>query len=293
MTSRPLWMVAVVVLLAGCTPTSGQADPEERLDLADTSYEVFPPTARFGDTPRALLRNTGKVPLEYHHDFLLETFVDGSWQTIQQPTGRESMCDFSSTALLLHPGDSESQGITACNGHGRPRALPAGRYRVTKIVLTVPSDPDGSPTEIQTTSEFEVAEPLAEIPDPSECVVLCISDTRVEGGEVVQVSFAPPRRYIWGVPSEIHAGTAETITPVAWLTAWQDKDQELMTNWPGERFGWEDIGFRGSDEWDWLVPTRLEPGIYSIVKEGITEGNSPVEDRIKTWTVSFEVTENL
>jgi hypothetical protein len=139
-------------------------------------------------------------------------------------------------------------------------------------------------------SEFRVAEPTVDVPPPSDCHVLCISDTHVVAGQTVRVSFDPHERYTWGAASEVHAATAATVTPIAYLVGWQDRDERLTTFFVGEGGGVEDIGFKGPGEWTWSVPTRLEPGIYSITKDGIGPGiNRPLEDRRKTWVVSFEV----
>lgn len=275
------------MVLAGCTPAEQPATGTPA--VAQVSYEIFPTTVQFGDTPEALLRNTGNVPLEYHHAFLLETFETGAWRKIQTTDDPEYTCDLPSTGLVLHPGDSKNQRITACDLHGQVQALPAGRYRVTKAVLTVPDDPQEDPTELEKVVEFEVEPAPADIPGPADCDVLCISETHVERGEIVRVSFAPQKRFIWGALSHLHKGTEETIEPIAFLIAYGDRDDEILTSWPGDGGGVNDIGFTGSSEWDWVIPRRLRPGVYSIVHQGITQGNEPVEKRITKWTVSFEV----
>ncbi|MDQ3981434.1 MAG: hypothetical protein M3271_01990 [Actinomycetota bacterium] len=281
-------LIVITTILAGCSPDAPpDADPAKS---ADVTYDVFPPTSQFGDSPRAMIRNTGAVPLEYPHDFLLETLYEGIWLTVRTPTDPNYPCsDFPSFGLVLHPGKAKSQRITACGSDGQPRPLFAGTYRVTKTVLTIPSGPEETPVEIEKVVEFEIAEPSGDIPGPDRCRVLCISDTHVEGGQTVRVSFTPPRRYSWGIPSELHAGTRATIWPVAFLYG-RNTDEELITYWVGAAPAYVDIDLSGPARWRWEVPARLEPGLYSIVRDGIAGSvRVPIEDRTKTWTVSFEV----
>ncbi|MDQ3916450.1 MAG: hypothetical protein M3323_14155 [Actinomycetota bacterium] len=287
-------LILLTTILAGCTspgPTdAGPTDPAPP-EPAGATYDVFPPTAQFGDPPRGTVHNSGGVPLEYPHGFVLDTLYEGTWRTVRTPEDPDYPCSrFPTPGLVLHPGRSRSQRITACDFDGQPAPLFPGRYRVTKTLLTIPTESEEPPSEIVKVVEFEVAEPVAEIPDPDACEVLCISDTHVEGGQNVRVSFAPPLRYSWGVPSELHAGTTETVWPLAYLTAWQDKDEELRTSWLGQPVGWEDIDFHGSGSWRWEVPERLGPGIYSIVKTGLAGSvRIPIEKRRTTWSVTFEV----
>ena len=281
-------LILLTTVLAGCT-SPGPAEPAPP-EPAGATYDVFPPTAQFGNAPRATLRNSGGVPLEYPHGFVLEALYEGVWRTVRTPDVPGSPCGFPGDGLVLHPGQSKSQRITACNFQGQTAPLFPGRYRVTKTLLTIPTGSEEAPSEIGEVVEFEVAEPVAEIPDPDACKVLCLSDTHVERGQTVRVSFAPPRRFSWGVPSELHAGTTETVWPLAYLTAWQDKDEEIRTSWLGEPVGWEDVGFHGSGSWRWEVPERLGPGVYSIVKSGLAGSvRIPIEKRRTTWSVAFEV----
>jgi hypothetical protein len=115
-----------------------------------------------------------------------------------------------------------------------------------------------------------------------------MNDTHVDPGQVVRIDFDPPEQYGWGIPSQLHAASERTLT---WITTLLGRlqDEELTTAWEGG--GYEDIGWRGPASWRWVVPRRLEPGIYSIAKNGITSGRRPVQDRTKWWVVSFEVTE--
>ena len=282
-------LVLTATVLAGCTASPPRTAPDPVKSPA-FSYDVFPPTSQFGDSPRATLRNTGEVPFEYRHDFLLEALHKGVWRTVRAAEDMGSCNGFPDAGLVLHPGDTTSQRITACGGHLRPVPLFAGRYRVTKTLHTIPSEPGESPVEIYRVVEFEVAEAGGDVPDADQCRVLCISDTHVEAGQTVRVSFAPPRRYSWGVPSELHAGSTETVWPIAYLTAWLDRDEEIATHFIGEPVGWEDIGFSGAGSWRWEVPERLEPGIYTLVKSGIAGSvRVPIEERTTVWTVSFEV----
>lgn len=282
-------LVLLATILAGCT-SPGPADPALP-EPAGATYDVFPPTAEFGETPRATLRNTGGAPLEYPHGFVLEALYEGTWRTVRTPDIPGSPCSkFPTPGLVLHPGRNRSQDITACHYLGHRAALFPGRYRVSKTLLTIPTGSAEAPGEIVKVAEFEVAKPVADVPGPDACKVLCMSDTHVERGQTVRVSFAPPPRFSWGVPSELHAGTAETVWALAYLTAWQDKDEELRTTWLGDPVGWEDIEFHGSGSWRWEVPERLGPGIYSIAKRGLARSvRIPIEKRTTTWTVTFEV----
>lgn len=278
------------MVLAGCSSETPRDQPRAAESPA-AAYQVFPPTTRFGVAPKAVLENTGDVALEHPYEFVLARLDEGVWRTLPSTEEPEWACD-SAPATVLHPGHSESQHLRVCDWTGVELVLPPGTYRVTKTVLTIPSHPEEDPIELRETAEFEIAEPSGDVPAPDECKVLCISDTRVEPGQTLRVTFDPPLRYTWGVPSELHAGTAPTLLPVAYLTAWQRRDEEITTLWPDERGGYEDVGFEGRGSWRWTVPKRLEPGIYSISKQGIKGGvQQPIEDRTKLWVVSFEVTD--
>lgn len=281
---RILCVSLIISALVGCT-----SSPSPSVDVGPprptAAYSVFPGTVRFGGTPEATLRNEGQVPLEYENEYVLEMLIDGEWTSFDRPPDARGACDFPSLSLLLHPAESKSQKIIGCDLHGEIRALAPGQYRVTKVVRTVASEPGKTPVEITKVAEFEVTQPVVDIPKSSRCRVLCVSDTRAEPGQTLTVSFDPPRRFIWGVGSELHAGTAQTLTPVAFLYGWHGREQ-MKTLWPEAQFGYEDVGFQGPSEWQWLVPRRLEPGIYSLVKEGST--GVPLEQE-RTWTVTFEV----
>ena len=280
---------AIMMILVGCTATSPDArDPRPSSEPA-ASYTVFPPVVRFGDTPEAILRNEGDVALEYEHEFLLEISVDGTWRSIPLPDSY-NVCRFPLTSLLLHPGASRSQEVEVCDEHGRTPALSPGSYRVTKIVRTIAPHEDAEPIELKRVATFEVAQPDAEVPPPSECDVLCMSDTRVQRGDTVRVSFTPPRGYTWGVASEIHVGTTETFTQIGYLYGWYD-DKKLRTVWPGSGRGFEDIGFGGHASWSWVIPEKLGPGVYAISKDGIRgRPPAPLKKRLRVWSVAFEVT---
>ncbi len=280
--------ILVAAVLAACSPETPRGEPRVAAS-PDAAYQVFPPTNRFGEVPKSIFENSGNVPLEYPHEFALARLDEGVWRTLQSEEDPEWACG-SGSATVLHPGHSESQHLRVCDWNSLEYVLPPGTYRVTKTVLTIPTQPEEEPIELRETAEFAIAEASGDVPGPDECEILCISDTRVEPGQTVRVTFDPPLRYAWGVPSHLHAGTAPTLLPVAYLTAWQTRDKEIMTFFPGEGVGWEDIGFQGRGSWRWTVPTRLEPGIYSIVKEGIRGGRKPLADRMKLWVVSFEVT---
>ncbi|HEX2195624.1 MAG TPA: immunoglobulin-like domain-containing protein [Actinomycetota bacterium] len=284
---RP-FLLLILALLASCTATGSRVSRPES-ERAMASFQVFPPTAPFGKAPRAILRNTGDIALEYEHELGVEMLIDGIWRSLQVPQDSELACDYPLRSLLLHPGDTRSQKVVVCRP-GPPRALAPGTYRVTKEVSSIASSPDASAVEMTKSSEFRVAEPTGDVAPPSDCRVLCMSDTHVVAGQTVRVSFDPHERYTWGAASEVHSGTAATVTPIAYLVGWPDRDEKLTTFFVGEGGGVEDIGFGGPGEWKWSVPARLEPGIYSIAKDGIRPGvGRPLEDRTKTWVVSFEV----
>ena len=103
----------------------------------------------------------------------------------------------------------------------------------------------------------------------------------------VTIVFAPPKQQIWGVQAELRPVGESRI---GWLYAYSD-DERLRMVWPRPNVGFEDIGFYGRGVWTWTIPSRLEPGVYEISKDSIRLGSAPIEERIETWTVSFEVTE--
>ena len=280
-----------LTFLVSCTTTGQESERGPSAPLKpETTYEVFPATVQFGDTPKGTLRNVGNDPLEYERDFYLEMFLNNRWIAIEEPRGSvgpqpDDPCPSPEHSLVLHPGATISQKIEACDQYGFTPALAPGEYRVTKTVLTLPAS-----ERMNEVATFEVAAPVGDIPGPSECKVLCISDTRIQGGDTVQVTLDPPPRYGWGVGSELHLGTARTRTPIVALYGW-DRDKKLRTIWTGKHAAFEDIGLGGPASWKWVVPKRLEPGFYSIVKDGIGPGSPriPLKKRIRFWTVSFEV----
>lgn len=123
-----------------------------------------------------------------------------------------------------------------------------------------------------------------------DCDVLCVSAAEVRPGQVIEVTFDPPPRLIWGVFSEVWRIEDDGRPDfVATLYGWRGKDRKLTTFWPGTGGG-EDIGFYGPGSWRWRVPGRLEPGTYQIRKEATGPGvRRPIEDRTTTWRVDFEV----
>ena len=159
-------------------------------------------------------------------------------------------------------------------------------------IVEVVSDPkDGHPTSVKIDYDEKAIDDEAcyTVTDYSEnhhCAGLCISDATVELGEEVTIVFAPPKKQIWGVSAEIRADAGSKR--IAWLSGDRD-DRTLKTVWPGPNIGFRDIGFYGRAEWSWTAPARLEPGAYEISKESIRIGSAPIEDRIRTWVVSFEV----
>ncbi|HWC14871.1 MAG TPA: immunoglobulin-like domain-containing protein [Actinomycetota bacterium] len=282
----------VLMILVGCTPSALSERDQE--PSAAASLTVSPETLPFGETPQATLRNEGNVELEYEDEFFLEMrWLDRTWIQLASPLGvTTTFCRFPHETLLLRPGASMSQNIEVCDEYGRTPPLAPGDYRVAKIVRTIAPDADSEPLRIKKVATFEVAQPdTDDVPPPSECAVLCMSDTRVEGGDTVRISFTPPRGYTWGVSSEIHLGSAETLTHIGYLYGWND-DKELRTVWPEDGGLFENVGLGGHASWSWVVPERLEPGIYAIAKDG-TRGrpSSPLRERMRVWSVAFEVTE--
>lgn len=283
---------AVLVLIffaVACTPGSTPEPDPASETVVSASYEVFPPVVPFGDTPEAIFRNLGNVTLEYGNAYTLERFVEGTWVELEQPSGAETLCAHTGEAYLLDPGSSKSQEIGLCDFYGEMHPLAPGDYRVTKTARTGASTPDLSIEEVTEVASFDVAAPMGDVARPSECEVLCLSDTEMRVGDIVTVTFDPPYRFIWGARSELHAGSEKTATPIALLVGWQERDEELITYWPEDGGSIEDIGFGGRGSWEWGVPRRLEPGIYAIVKEGIRGGSAPVPDRRRFWAVAFEV----
>lgn len=283
-------MVLVLIFFSSACSPSSTPEPDSAPEaVVSASYQVFPPTVPFGDTPKGIFRNLGNVPLEYGNFYTLERFSEGAWVELEQPSGAETLCAHTGEAYLLDPGSSRSQEIGLCDFYGEMRPLAPGVYRVTKTARTVASTPDPSIEEVTEVASFDVAAPVGGVARPSECDALCMSDTEVRVGDIVTVTFNPPDRFIWGAASELHAGSEKTATPIASLVGWQERDKELITYWPEDTGGIEDIGFRGRGSWEWEIPRRLEPGIYAIVKEGIRGGSAPVPDRRRFWAVAFEV----
>jgi hypothetical protein len=237
------------------------------------------------------LRNTGNVPVEYGNAYTLELDVEGKWIELAQPTGAEIVCVHTGEAYLMDPGSTRPQEISLCDFYGETHPLAPGEYRLTKTVRTIPATPGAEAEEIAAVVMFEVTAPTGPVPAPSACRVLCMSETGVQAGDAVRVTFDPPRRFVWGARSELHLGSAKTATAIAHLVGWQHRDKELTTFFAGEGGGVEDIGFAGRGSWRWKVPARLEPGIYALAKDGIrgSPGSAPMRERRRFWSVAFEV----
>ncbi len=98
--------------------------------------------------------------------------------------------------------------------------------------------------------------------------MLIISDTEVEPGQIVEVSFEPPPEHdVWGVEGELWHERDGKWKRIAWVSAWAGRPK-MITIWPnGDEGVFPAIGFGGSASWDWTVPARLEPGSYELRKE--------------------------
>lgn len=287
-----IWtIVLVLAVLAGCTSTSPRPTDSSASIRLSATLEVHPPTVPLGETPKAIFRNTGRVTLELEDHYILEGSFDGDWVELTEQAGGMPGCMDGLDSHFVEPGDSRAQRIQICDLYGEVDPLAPGEYRVTKTATEATADSGPGTEEITEMAVFNVGTAEGDVPGPRACVALCMSDTEVRPGQTVTVSFDPPRRYGWGAVSELHEGDRRTATAIAFLVGWQDRDKELTTFWPEDEGGYEDIGFRGRGEWNWEVPERLEPGIYSLVKDGILEGPAPVPERRRFWTVSFEVDE--
>jgi hypothetical protein len=108
-------------------------------------------------------------------------------------------------------------------------------------------------------------------------------------GEVVTVMFKPPKDHTWGVGGELYS-----VASGEWIAAsygWQGRNREMEIYFPDDQAGFEDIGFKGSGNWEWRVPSRLEPGNYVLRKESFSDGGGPLEDRTTVWETAFEMVE--
>jgi hypothetical protein len=160
-------------------------------------------------------------------------------------------------------------------------------------IVEVLLDPeDGHPTTIEidyreNAIDDEGCYVITHYAELIDCDGLCISDSTVKVGQQVTVTFSPPKEQIWGVDAQLRPRGKERI---AYLSGYLDDDR-LRTLWPSPNLGFDAIGFYGRADWTWTVPKRLKPGVYEIAKTSVRIGSAPIEERMKTWTVSFEVAE--
>ena len=76
-------LVLIAMILASCTPAAPTRT--DRAEPADATYDVFPPIPQFGDSPRAILRNTGGISLEYPQRFPPGDVVRGDVENSSNP----------------------------------------------------------------------------------------------------------------------------------------------------------------------------------------------------------------
>ncbi len=158
-------LILLAAVLAGCSSEAPRDEPRAAVS-PDAAYQVFPPTTRFGVAPKAILENTGDVALEHPYEFALARLDEGVWRTLGSTEDSEWACG-STPASVLHPGHSESQHLRVCDWNRIEHVLPPGTYRVTKTVLTIPSHPEEDAVGIRETAEFDVAEPIGDVPGPT------------------------------------------------------------------------------------------------------------------------------
>jgi hypothetical protein len=132
-------------LLGACTPSVEVASsiptpPPEAASVASAEYVVEPDRVELGETPKAILTNTGQTTLGYGNAYRLERWVAGRWGRVSEPKDPEVYCAFTEELLLMPPGETKSQSITVCDSHGNDRPLRVGLYRITKR-LTDESSP--------------------------------------------------------------------------------------------------------------------------------------------------------
>ena len=276
---KMVWAVLVLALLAGCTPTSPHAipgaessptveiastpEPAEWTAPASYSFELksscgernligrFHVVVTDGETRARALDERARAFMRYEDDF-------GGVPSIEE--------------LLMEVAEARKQ-----DAHVAEVAFDQRDENPARIDI----DYNEEAIDDEACYVINDYEQLTRCND-----VLCISDTTMTTGQEVTITFAPPEQQIWGVEAQLRPLGKERI---GWLYGYSD-DEQLRTVWPRPNVGFEDIGFYGRAEWIWTVPDRLEPGVYEITKESIRQGSAPIEERIETWTISFEVT---
>lgn len=140
---RAFVLLAGALVLAGCTDSSNMAGVESRPSVTASADEVrsvlfvvHPNPAQAGQTPRAILRNTGTVDLSYEPSFTLERKAADGWKDVRvtPPTRGKALCAVASPAFVLEPGDNRVQRIWKLDRRCERQPLPPGRYRMTKTV---------------------------------------------------------------------------------------------------------------------------------------------------------------
>lgn len=119
--------------------------------------------------------------------------------------------------------------------------------------------------------------------------MLTLSETEVSPGQVVEVSFEPPREHdVWGVEGELRQEQDGDWRRIAWTYGWAGKPR-MTTIWPEESGVFEAIGFGGSASWKWTVPARLEPGNYELRKEWLPKAPASPDRPVVTERAPFTV----
>lgn len=138
--------------------------------------------------------------------------------------------------------------------------------------------------------------PPPTVPSPTDALrvssdpdVYRVAPDAASAGELVTVTFSPPKNHTWGVGGELYS-----VASGEWIAAsygWQGRNRQMEIYFPNDQAGFEDIGFKGSGQWTWRVPERLKPGNYVLRKKSFHDGRGPLEDRTTAWETSFEVIE--
>ena len=275
---KMVWAVLALALLSGCTPTSQQAvrgpetspsveiastpEPPEWTAPASYSFELksscgernligrFHVVVTDDETRARALDERARTFMRYEDDF-------GGVPSLEE--------------LLTEVSEARKQDADVAE----VAFDPSGRYPAR-------IDIDYNKEAL----DDEACYTITHYRERIDCDGLCISDATVTVGQEVTVTFAPPKKQTWGVEAELRpAGKAR----IGWLYS-HSRDGRLKTVWPKPNLGFELIGLFGHAEWSWIIPDRLQPGAYEISKESIRGGTAPIDERIETWTVKFEVT---
>lgn len=161
--------VVLLLALSVCDVTSqaprGAGERREspsRFEEPEARYRVHPRQLAHGGTPKATLRNTGTMALEYGNDFTLERKTGAGWETVEQPDDARIICAFTGEARLLQPGGETHQLISVCNRDGLREPLKPGRYRVSKTVR----HPDDPAVALTLQARFRVLESCGDAKPP-------------------------------------------------------------------------------------------------------------------------------